>query len=317
MRIASLLPSATELVAAVGARDELVGVSHECDFPSGVSGLPVLTRPRRGFPRSSGQIDRAVRQVLEDAITVYEVELDRLREAQPDVIVTQDLCDVCAVSLDDVRRALHELAREDVTIVSCKPMRLAHVWEDVRRVGAALGRRAEGERVALELERRVADLAVRARTIGHRPTVLTIEWLDPVMVGGTWCPELVRAAGGRALVAVAGQYSPVLGRAELANLDPDVVVLKPCGFDLERTEAELPLLAEALPWEAWRAVRRGRVYLADGNAYFNRPGPRLVESAEILAACVHPTEFADLAERHAGAVRRVTGELALAPLIGA
>jgi len=314
MRIVSLLPSATELVAAVGASDELVGVSHECDFPTSVVGLPILTRPRETFPRASGDIDRAVRSVLEDAITIYEIEIDRLREARPDVVVTQDLCDVCAVSLDDVRVALRELATEDVTIISCKPTVLADVWADLRRVGDALGRRQEAERVALDLEHRIELLTRRADALGRRPSVLTVEWIDPVMIGGMWMPELVHAAGGHALVTEAGQHAPTLNLEQLRALDPDVVLIKPCGFGITRTEEELATLASELPWDDWRAVERGQVYLADGNAYFNRPGPRLVESAEILAACMHPETFGDLLQRHLGAVRRVTAELALEPL---
>jgi iron complex transport system substrate-binding protein len=316
MRVASLLPSATEIVCSVGAGPDLVGVSHECDFPTAVVGLPVLTRPRRALPRQSGAIDRTVREILSDAAAVYELELDRLRELRPQLIVTQDLCDVCAVSLDDVRAALRELAAEDTALVSCKPLCLADVWGDVRRVGAALGRADEGERVALALEQRLNELFRRTSLLPARPAVLTLEWLDPVMVGGTWMPELVAAAGGRALVTETGEHAPTLTRAELATLEPDVVLIKPCGFELERTAAELDLLRSQLPWDSWRAVRAGRVYLADGNAYFNRPGPRLVESAEILAACVHPAACADLAARHAPAFRRVSAELELLPVAG-
>ncbi|QDU82920.1 corrinoid ABC transporter substrate-binding protein [Planctomycetes bacterium Pla163] len=305
MRIASLLPSATEIVAAVGARDELVGISHECDFPAGVAGLPVLTRPRVAFPRASGAIDRAVRQVLEDALAVYEIELDRLREVAPDVIVTQALCDVCAVSLDDVRAALRELACENVEVVSLEPGRLSDVWGDVRRVGAATGHAEEGERAAAELERRCDLLRARTAAFDARPSVLTVEWIEPVMIGGTWMPELVEIAGGTALVTVPGQHAPTLALEDLRALDPDVVLVKPCGFDLARTAEEAALLQKVLPWSEWRAAREGRVFVADGNAYFNRPGPRLVESAEILAACMHPSACEDLVTKHAAAMRRV------------
>jgi iron complex transport system substrate-binding protein len=311
-RVASLLPSATEMVCAVGARERLVGVSHECDFPAGVERLPILTRPRKALPKSSGAIDRAVRAMLEDALAVYEVELERLRAVAPDVVVTQDLCDVCAVSLDDVRSALRELAQEDVEIVSLSPLRLADVWGDVRRVGAALGESERADEVARSLEARCADIARRARNAAP-PKVLTIEWLDPVMIGGTWMPELVALAGGEALVTEPGQHAPTLTRAQLAALEPDVVLIKPCGFDLERTGAELELLEKNLPWESWQAVRSGRVFAADGNAYFNRPGPRLVESLEILALCLHgEASFADFAERHAHSVKRVRRDLELA-----
>jgi iron complex transport system substrate-binding protein len=298
MRIASLLPSATEMVCAVGARDELVGVSHECDHPAGVASLPILTRPRRALPEPSADIDRAVRAILNDALAVYELELDELARVDPDVVVTQDLCDVCAVSLDDVRRGLAELARNDVAIVNLRPTRLADVWEDVRRVGAALGRAEAGVAAAAELERRTAEIAARAALLSARPRVLTIEWLAPVMIGGTWMPELVALAGGEPMVTKPGDHAPTLAPDELAALAPDVVLVKPCGFDLARTERELDLV-EALPW------RGVPTYVADGNAYFNRPGPRLVESLEILAACVHPAAFGDLAEKHAASVRRV------------
>lgn len=314
MRIASLLPSATEIVCAVGGGAELVGVSHECDYPAGVERLPILTRPRVALPRASGAIDRTVRDILRDALAVYEIEIERLRAAAPDVIVTQDLCDVCAVSIDDVRRALAELARENVTVVSCKPLRLADVWGDVRRVGLAVGRVEQGRQAAAELERRVSAIGARASKAKRRPSVLTIEWLDPVMIGGTWMPELVAVAGGRALVTVAGQHAPTLGLAELSALEPDVVLIKPCGFDLERTTQELELLRSQLPWTKWSAVSAGRVWLADGNAFFNRPGPRLVESLEILAALCQPDEFAEFRARHAPSVRRVRPDLALEPL---
>ncbi len=314
MRVASLLPSATEIVCAVGARDELVGVSHECDHPRGVENLAVLTRPRRELPRASGAVDRAVREILQDALAVYEIDLERLREARPEVVVTQDLCDVCAVSLDDVRSALAELSELDAEVVSLRPMRLADVWEDVRRVGRALGRAERGEEVAAGLERGVAQLGARAAALGSRPSVLTIEWLDPVMIGGTWMPELVTLAGGTPMVTQPGQHAPTLTHAELAALDPDVVLIKPCGFDLERTAGELQLLRTSLPWDQWTAVATGRVHLADGNAFFNRPGPRLVESLEILAACVHPYAFPDLIRRHEGAVRCVSPDLELISL---
>jgi iron complex transport system substrate-binding protein len=315
MRIVSLLPSATEIVCAVGARADLVGVSHECDFPAGVEALPALTRPRRALPERSAEIDRAVRAMLEDALAVYEIDLERLKAARPDVVVTQDLCDVCAVSLDDVRRALVELRCADVEVVSLKPTRLADVWDDVRRVGVALGR--DGERVAADLAGRASELgrlgARAARAAGGRPSVLTIEWLAPVMIGGTWMPELVELAGGEPLVTRPGEHAPTLPLAALAELDPDVVLIKPCGFDLARTRGEIELLREQLPWERWKAVQAGRVYVADGNAYFNRPGPRLLESLEILAACVHPAAFPELRRRHAKALLRVTPELELRP----
>ena len=312
MRIASLLPSATEMVCAVGARDELVGISHECDFPVGVEALPALTRTRQHMPRSSGAIDKTVRAILTDAIAVYEVDVELMRTAKPDVIVTQDLCDVCAVSIDDVRRVMTELASQDVNIVSLKPLRLEDIWADVRRVGRALGREEQGDRAAQTMIDRVQAIGVRSQALtGPRPTVLTIEWLDPIMIGGLWMPQLVELAGGEALVTKVGEHAPTLDMEALSALDPDVVLIKPCGFGLERTQEELPLLQSMLPWDRWSAVREGRVFLTDGNAYFNRPGPRLVESLEILAACVHPEHFTDFTSKHADSIFVVGADLSV------
>ena len=314
MRVASLLPSATEIVCALGARDTLVGVSHECDFPEGIAGLPALTRARLKPVTKSRDIDAEVRAILQDALAVYEIELDRLATARPELIVTQDLCDVCAVSLDDVRTAVARLAqRDDIRIVNLHPMRLGDVWDDIARVAAALARPETGGRVVDELRARVADIQARSAVRDGRPRVLSIEWIDPVMIGGMWMPELIALAGGTALVTRPGDHAPTLTRDALAALSPDVVLVKPCGFALERTLDELETLRASLPWNEWAAVRAGRVYVADGNAYFNRPGPRLVESLEILAACVHPEAFPDFRRKHRGAVVRLEADLRCEP----
>lgn len=300
MRVASLLPSATEMVCALGLEPDLVGVSHECDWPPSVVGRTVLTSAKIGHSWSSRDIDRDVRAVLRDALAVYDIDVAALARVAPDVIVTQDLCDVCAVSFDDVCKAVAEIARPGTVIVNLHPTRLSDVSDDIRKVGAATGRERQATQVVLDIERRLAELARRADAIRSRPNVLTIEWIDPVMIGGTWMPELVGIAGGRALVTKPGDHAPTLSVDQLAALDPapDVVLVKPCGFPLERTRVELDTLRTLFREMPWPAVRNNRVWLADGNAFFNRPGPRLVESAEILAACMHPTEFADLAARH-------------------
>lgn len=306
-RVASLLPSATEMVCALGAREALVGVSHECDFPAGVRGLPVLTRTAVRSLGSSAAIDRDVRRVLREALAVYEVDTAALAEVRPDVIVTQDLCEVCAVSFRDVQRAAREVLGPDVRIVDLHPLRLGDVFDDLERVAHALGVEASGRRVRRGLEERVAAVGERSAALGARPAVLTIEWLDPLMIGGTWMPELVALAGGRALVTSPGERAPTLAAHELAALDPapEVVLVKPCGFDLAQTlrrGAELERLFAGLEWPA-KSDRR--VFVADGNAYFNRPGPRIVDSLEILAACVHPAAFEDLGRAHAGGFVRL------------
>ena len=302
VRIVSLLPSATEIVCALGARAELVGRSHECDFPPDVEGVPVLTSSRVGPLPSSQAIDASVRDVLRDALAIYQIDVERLRESAPDVIVTQDLCEVCAVSIDDVRAAVARLGRQDVAIVNLHPMRLADIWRDVVHVAGAIGRAGNGEALVATLRARVAEVARRAAIPRHRPRVVTIEWLAPVMVGGMWMPELVELAGGDPLVTRPGERAPTLDRDSLAALDPEVVVVKPCGFNLHRTLEEVGVLRDALP-RGWRA----RVYVADGNAFFNRPGPRIVESLEILAACVHPEAFQDLAAKHSASVTEPFG----------
>jgi iron complex transport system substrate-binding protein len=265
-----------------------------------------------------------VRDVIKDALAIYEIDVEKLREARPDVIVTQDLCDVCAVSLDDVRAAVARLARRDVSIVNLHPTRLADIWRDIERVAEALERAQAGRDLVHDLAARVAEIerratggtATAARRSGpaKRPTVLTVEWIDPVMIGGMWMPELVSLAGGDPLVTKPGEHAPTLTKAELGALDPDVVLVKPCGFDLARTLEELSVLRETLPWDSWHAIAEGRLYIADGNAFFNRPGPRIVESLEIMAACVHPDVFAEFRTKHAASVVRVDAAMGVQPL---
>ncbi len=310
MRVASLLPSATEIVCAVGGRGDLVGVSHQCDHPPDVRELPILTRSRLPQHGNSAEIVRAARSLVRDALAVHDVDEVLLARVAPDVILTQDLCQVCAVSFEAVERAVADvLGGRVISVVRLHPRSLAEVFDDVRAVAQAIGRADAGASLADELERRAR--AIGARAPATRPKVLTIEWIDPVMIGGLWMPDLIALAGGEPLVTKPGQLAPVLDREHLAPLDPDVVVIKPCGFGLERTLAERETLRRALPWERWRAVREGRVFIADGHALFNRPGPRLVESLEVLAACVHPEVFGVEAARHAGWALRIDEGLAV------
>jgi len=302
LRIVSLLPSATEIVSALGAEAELVGISHECDFPERIRDRRVLTSARIATDGSSRTIDDAVRVVIRDALSIYAVDHEALGALAPDVIVTQDLCEVCAVSLDDVRAAVAKLAHtRDVRIASLSPTRLGHVLDDIGRVAEAIGRVDEGRVVVATLAARIAGIAARAAAAPARPRVISLEWIDPVMLGGTWMPELIALAGGEAVGAEAGGPAPTVDLAALRDLAPDVVVIKPCGFTLERTLGERDVLDRVCA----AAPSNARIYATDGNAFFNRPGPRLVESLEIMAACVHPEVFPELVDRHAPVVHRL------------
>ncbi len=287
MRVASLLPSATEIVCAVGLRDALVGRSHECDFPPGVEALPALCAPKVPIHGGSREIDREVRRLVADGLSVYRVDAEALRALAPDVIVTQTQCEVCAVSEADVVAATCDWAGSGVRIVSLAPARLDDVLADIERVGAALGVAARGTTVVARLRDRLAALATRTRDL-PRPGIACIEWLDPLMAAGNWVPELVELAGGRNLFGAVGEHSPWLEWEAVRAADPDVIVAMPCGFDLARTRGEMAALERLPGWESLRAVRAGRVAVVDGHQYFNRPGPRLVESAEILAEILHP-----------------------------
>jgi len=303
LRVVSLLPSATEIAWALGAGDALVGISHECDFPAEVRGRRVLTRARIDVHGSSRAIDAAVRAVARDALSIYEVDEAALAALEPDVILTQDLCEVCAVSLDDVRAAVARLTRRDrLRIVSLSPTRLADVLADVERVATALDLAAEGRRLVAALSSRLEAVRARSTALASKPRVVSIEWLEPLMLGGTWMPELIMLAGGEALGAGPGEPAPTVTAERLAELRPDVVVVKPCGFTLERALAERALIERTI---AGPLRGNARVYVTDGNAFFNRPGPRLVESLEIMAACVHPEVFADFALKHAAVIDRV------------
>jgi iron complex transport system substrate-binding protein len=290
-RIVSLIASATEIVCALDFEDQLVGRSHECDYPESVLRLPVCTQPRFDVNGSSAKIDRRVKRVLQESLSVYRVHTDVLQRLQPDVIVSQTHCEVCAVSASDVERALFTFLGTRPRIVSLAPDALADVWADFRRVAEALAAPERGDRLVENLQKRMQAIADRARGLADRPTIACIEWIEPLMAAGNWMPELVEMAGGIDPFGTAGKHAPRMTWDQLCNADPDVILIQPCGFDIDRSRRDLPALTERAGWPHLRAARGGRVYLADGNQYFNRPGPRLVESLEILAEVLHPQVF--------------------------
>jgi iron complex transport system substrate-binding protein len=287
----SLIASATEIVCALGCEDRLVGRSHECDFPPSVQRLPVCTEPKFNVHGRSADIDRSVREIVKEGLSVYRVDGEQLRQLRPDVIITQVQCEVCAVSRKDVEEAVARWVGWRPVIVSLAPYVLDDVWEDIRRVAEALGVAARAAELVARLQERIAQVEARAQATPDRPTVACIEWLEPLMTAGNWMPELVSRAAGVPLFAQPGRHSPYLDWPELVQQDPEVIVVLPCGWDIARTRQDMPLLARRPEWPRLRAVRDGRVFLANGNQFFNRPGPRLVESLEILAELLHPDVF--------------------------
>jgi iron complex transport system substrate-binding protein len=277
-RIVTLLPAATEIVCALGLRERLVGRSHCCDFPADVEGLPALTRARVDATRPSAQLDAEVRRVRAEALPLYDLDERRLAALLPDLVVTQEACEVCAVSFGQVEAAVRR-AEVGAQILSLQPSRLADVVADVRRVAEACGVPERGEALAHSLAQRFLRLAARAK--GPRPRVAVVEWLDPLMLAGHWVPEAVEAAGGQPVGPPPGSPSPYVTWDALRALRPDAILVAACGFDLERTRAE-----SAPHLRALRAVTP-RVRLVDGNAYWNRPGPRLVDAAEDLSLWLH------------------------------
>jgi iron complex transport system substrate-binding protein len=297
-RIGSLLPAATEIVCALGLGDRLVLRSHECDYPPWVAKLPYATVPQVDPSRGSGSIDRDIQALIRKGLSVYEVDEHALKRAGPQVIITQDQCQVCAVPFERIQDAVERFLDPATRVLSLSPTDLDAVLDDMARAARVLGVPQRGEALVHQLRHQLDELAARVRRerAGPPSRVVTLEWLDPVMVGGNWMPELVAMAGGENLLGTPGRHSPVVEWEEVRQLDPDVLVVVPCGFTLDRTRKEAQEILPRLPgWAQLSAVQSGRVALVDGHHYFNRPGPRIVESLETLAQILHgwPREEGD------------------------
>jgi len=285
MRIVSLVPSATEIVASLGLTDALVGISADCDFPPEVRGKPVLSEAVVTPDLSSPEIDRRIRGRAHTGRSVYHLDAAQLARLRPDLILTQELCTVCAPSFSVVMQAARLLDAEP-RIVSLEPRRLLDILDNIRFVGELAGVPEPAADLARRLKRRIDGVA--ARSGGERPRAVCVEWLEPVYVGGHWVPEMVAAAGGRDVLGAPGEASRMVEWRDVRDARPDVLVVMACGFDVSRTRAEIGLLTRRPGWDDLPAVRSGRVYLADASAYFSRPGPRIVDGLEILAAILHP-----------------------------
>jgi len=290
-KIVSLLPSATEIVYALGLEQQLVGRSHECDYPESVKQLPVCSHANFEDGLSSAAIDKKVKEILTDALSVYTVDREEIKKLSPDVVITQAQCEVCAVSLQDVEEALEDYLDKEAAIISLQPNSLDDILNDISRVATALNVTQRGHEVIEELQERIDIIKHKLKFIDTKPTVACIEWLEPMMVSGNWIPELVSIAGGTSILATPGKHSPYVQWDHVVATDPDIIVVMPCGFPIERTMKEIDILLQQPGFNSLKAVKNNRVYIADGNHYFNRPGPRIVDSIEILAEIINPKQF--------------------------
>jgi iron complex transport system substrate-binding protein len=292
-RIVSLLASASEIVAALGASSQLVGRSHECDFPPEIAAVPVLTRARVDGEMPSGEIDRGVRGLIDNALSIHALDASRLKELAPDIIITQTLCEACAVTPEDVDNALAEWTGSKPRVLALEPRGLGDVASDIFRIAAAIKREQEGLGLLTAIEKRFDAIVARVAELEdhERLTVAALEWIDPLVGAGHWVPELIEMAGGISLTGKSGQASARIELADLAARDPDVIIVAPRGLDLRRARAEMAMLALRPEWRALRAVATRQVFLIDGGALVNRPGPRLAESLESIAEILHRQLF--------------------------
>ena len=285
-----MIASSTETVCALECGDRLVGRSHECDFPAWVKALPAVTEPKFDIRLPSRGIDARIRALVEQVASPYRIDAAALASLEPDLILTQTQCDVCAVNLSEVEAAVAATFPSRPEIVSMQPDSLASLWRDMRRIADALGVPERGVQLVSRLQRRLRSIAERLEG-RPRPRVAFVEWIEPLMLSGHWTPELIALAGAEDLFGSPGMRTGRIPLRQLAAADPDVVFVAPCGFDLARTRAEMEPLTSDPKWQGLRAVREGRVFLADGNALFNRPGPRVAEALECLAEALHPGAF--------------------------
>ncbi|MBO1046837.1 MAG: cobalamin-binding protein [Dolichospermum sp. DEX182a] len=291
IRIVSLIPSATEIVAKLGLFDAMVGRSHECDYPPEITNLPVCTQARLNGDANSHSIYNEASNLLQSALGIYNIKIDVLEKLHPTHIITQDQCDVCAVSLPEVEKAVAQLTHSSAQIISLQPNTLQDLWGDIERVSHTFGVDSVEILENLEARVRICKRRLQGLSCAEMPKVACIEWTDPLMTAANWVPELINLAGGKPLFSLMGKPATRVKWETLVESNPDVIIFMPCGFDLQRTQQEAQVLTQRPEWKKLHAVQSGRVFITDGNAYFNRPGPRLVDSLEILAEILHPDIF--------------------------
>jgi iron complex transport system substrate-binding protein len=296
-RIISLLPAATEIAAALGLMEQVVGVSHECDFPEQAKARPRVTHcPVHNAGLTSGEVDQWVRRTLRDSGTIYTIDEPLLRELRPDVILTQRLCDVCAVGYGTVAR-LAETLPGPPQVVNLEPTSLTDIFHDIRRVAEACGVPERGQGVTARLSERVRAVRLRVDRISRRPRCFLIEWVEPPFCSGHWGPELMEIAGGRDSLGRKHRPSAQVEWHEVVETRPEIMVLVLCGYDIDRARHDYKVLRSFAGFDSLPAAHRGEIYLVDASAYFARPGPRIVDSLEILAGILHPREFPEFVSR--------------------
>lgn len=290
-RIISLLPAATEIICALGLEHQLVGRSHECDYPSSIVNLPVCSSAKFISGSNSAEIDKQVKEILSDSLSIYEIDSALIKQLSPDIIITQAQCEVCAVSLNDVELALKDLLEKECKIISLEPHGLDDIYREIQLLADQLGVPEAGVELLELSEERIDIIRHKLKFISERPSVACVEWLSPLMIAGNWTPEIVEIAGGNPVLTLSGKHSSYINFEDIVKANPDILVIMPCGFSIQRTLQEINLLIDLQGWSDLKAVQNQKIFVVDGNQYFNRSGPRITDSIEIMAEIINPKQF--------------------------
>ena len=285
-RVLSLLSSTTEIIYALGCGDRLVGRSHECDYPEEVSELPICTIPKFNVDGTSREVDDEVKSLVQSALSIYYINEKLLKELKPDIIFTQSQCEVCAVSVSDVENALKNITGLSSRVISVEPNSVEDIFNDILTIAEILNVRKKGKELVESIKAKI-DNTEKIVYQKSSPSIAAIEWIDPLMAAGNWVPQLIRVAGGKNLFGEAGKHSPWMKYNDLVDKDPEIIIIMPCGYDIKKSLIEIKTLESKKGWGSLKAVRNRNVYITDGNQFFNRPGPRIIESLEILLEIIH------------------------------
>tara|TARA_Y100000741_G_scaffold364637_1_gene356350 strand:- start:869 stop:1792 length:924 start_codon:yes stop_codon:yes gene_type:complete len=281
MRIISLISSATEIICNLGCSDFLVGISHECDYPETIIDLPVCSEPRFNVDGSSIEVDNQVKSLLQEALSIYRIREDKISELNPDIIITQSQCNVCAVSIDDVQNALKKNLKINPQVISLEPNTLNDVWMDIKKLGIKINENLAADKIISTINNEIMYLKKHNQNKSNID-VACIEWIEPLMFAGNWVPEIVDIAGGNDSFGQVGKHSSWSNYSELYKKNPDKIIFMPCGYSIDKTKIEIEILYKTREWMELKAVKSGNIYIADGSQYFNRPGPRLFDSIKIM-----------------------------------